>query len=162
MAAEIDPHVLKSWLSGRSEIALLDVREHGQYGAGHPFLAVSSPYSRFELTLPDLVPNPGVRLVLLDADDGVAMRAARRAHALGYHNVRVLADGAEGWRAAGYTLFAGVHVPSKTFGELVELARHTPRVRGPQRSTSTLNSPGCPRSPWARLAVRIAPATRAC
>ena len=39
------------------------------------------------------------------------------------------------WRAAsragkrpGYTLYAGVNVPSKAFGELVELERHTPRV----------------------------------
>ena len=43
---------LKSWLSDNSEIALLDVREHGQYGEGHLFFAVPLPYSRFELGLP--------------------------------------------------------------------------------------------------------------
>ena len=33
-----------------------------------------------------------------------------------------------GWRRAGYTLFAGVNVPSKTFGEMLEHRRHTPRI----------------------------------
>lgn len=32
------------------------------------------------------------------------------------------------WSKAGYTLYAGVNVPSKAFGELVEQHRHTPHV----------------------------------
>jgi rhodanese-related sulfurtransferase len=42
--------------------------------------------------------------------------------------VSVLSGGVDGWRSAGYTLYAGVNVPSKTFGELVEQARRTPHV----------------------------------
>ena len=34
----------------------------------------------------------------------------------------------KGGEAPGYTLYAGVNVPSKAFGELVELERHTPRI----------------------------------
>lgn len=128
MTAMIDASTVKAWLSDGSEIALLDVREHGQYGAGHPFFAVPLPYSRFELGLPTLVPNPAVRLVLYDDGDGVAASAAGRAHTLGYGNVRVLTGGARGWHNAGYTLYRGVNVPSKTFGELVAHARGTPRV----------------------------------
>ena len=41
---------------------------------------------------------------------------------------RVLEGGTRGWKEAGYTLFAGVNVPSKLFGELVEHVYHTPRV----------------------------------
>jgi rhodanese-related sulfurtransferase len=128
MAGRVEAGTLKAWLSDGGEIALLDVREHGQYGEGHPFLAVPLPYSRFELGLGALVPNPAARLVLCDGCDGVAERAARRAEALGYTNVGVLAGGVEGWRTAGYTLYAGVNVPSKAFGELVEHARQTPRI----------------------------------
>jgi rhodanese-related sulfurtransferase len=128
MSGRVEAGTLKAWLSDGSEIALLDVREHGQYGAGHPFFAVPLPYSRFEPGLPALAPNPAVRLVLCDGGDGVAERAARRAEAMGYANVGTLAGGVEGWRAAGYTLFAGVNVPSKTFGELVEEQCHTPHV----------------------------------
>ena len=128
MISKIDAHTLKAWLSDGAEIALLDVREAGQFGEAHPFFAVPLPYSRFELGLPDLVPNAGVRVVLCDAGDGVAERAARRAEERGYRNLHVLAGGAPAWGKAGYTLYAGVNVPSKTFGELVEHQRHTPRI----------------------------------
>ncbi|HJU31079.1 MAG TPA: rhodanese-like domain-containing protein [Hyphomicrobiaceae bacterium] len=129
MIASIDAATLKTWLSDGREIALLDVREAGQFGESHLFFAVPLPYSRFELHLPALVPNPGVRLVLCDGgDEALAERAARRAQALGYRNVHILDGGTRGWRRAGYTLYAGVNVPSKTFGELVEHEKHTPRV----------------------------------
>ena len=96
MAAKIDAATLKGALSDRREIALIDVREHGQFGEGHLFFAVPLAYSRFELGLPALVPNASVRLVLCDAGDGVAERAALRAEALGYSNVAVLAGGVAG------------------------------------------------------------------
>ena len=128
MAAQVDARTLKSWLSDGSEIALLDVREAGQFGEAHLFFAVPLPYSRFELGLTRLVPNPSARLVLCDDGDGVSERAARRAEDLGYRNIHILAGGAPAWGRAGYTLYAGVNVPSKTFGELVEHRRHTPRI----------------------------------
>jgi rhodanese-related sulfurtransferase len=123
-----EARTVKSWLSDGGEIAFLDVREYGQHSEGHPFFAVSLPYSRFELGLSALVPNPAVRLVLCDRGDRIAQRAAARAEALGYSNVHILKGGAAGWGEAGYTLYAGVNVPSKTFGELVEHARDTPRI----------------------------------
>jgi rhodanese-related sulfurtransferase len=128
MRPEIEAPALKAWLSDGGEIALFDVREHGQYGSGHLFLAVPLPYSRFEIALLALAPNAAVRVVLYDDGDGVAQRAAVRAAALGYRNVFVLAGGAKAWGEAGYTLYAGVNVPSKAFGELVEARRHTPRI----------------------------------
>jgi rhodanese-related sulfurtransferase len=128
MPSEIDATTLKTWLSDGAEIALFDVREHGQFGAGHLFFAVPLPYSRFETGLPALAPNRAVRVVLCDGGDGVAARAAARAAALGYGRVAVLAGGATVWRQAGYTLYEGVNVPSKTFGEIVEQQRHTPRL----------------------------------
>ncbi len=128
MTPRIAAATLKAWLSDGREIALLDTREHGQYGAGHPFFAVPLPYSRFELRLPALAPNRRARLVLYDDGDGIAERGAERAAELGYDNVHVLDGGAPAWGRAGYTLFEGVNLPSKTFGELVELARHTPRI----------------------------------
>lgn len=130
MTALIDAATLKAWLSEPAEIALLDVRENGQFGESHLFFAIPLPYSRFELGLPGLVPNRTVRLVLCDGGDadGVAARAAKRAEALGYRNVHVLSGGTQAWKRAGYTLYSGVNVPSKTFGELVEHGRHTPRI----------------------------------
>ncbi len=128
MPRTIDAPTLKTWLSDNREIAVVDVREAGQFGEAHLFFAIPAPYSRFEVSIGGLVPNLDARLILCDGGDGVAERAAQRAVALGYRNVHVLAGGVNSWRSAGYTLYAGVNVPSKTFGELVEHAQHTPRV----------------------------------
>ena len=128
MAATVDARTLKQWLSDGGEIALLDVREHGQYGLSHPFFAIPLPYSRLELRLPLLVPHSGTRIVVYDGGEGVAEKAAARAEALGYTDVHVLDGGTGAWEAAGYTLFSGVNVPSKTFGELVEHDLGTPRI----------------------------------
>lgn len=133
MTRLIDAVSLKDCLHDGEEIALLDVREHGQYGEAHLFYAVCLPYSRLEIEAPRLVPRRNVRLVVYDEDGaGVARRAAPRLEALGYTQVHVLEGGTRAWQAAGFALFAGVNLPSKTFGELVERACHTPRISAPE------------------------------
>ena len=132
MTEKVTPKIVKDWLSDGQEIAFADVRENGQFGDGHPFFAVSFPYSMFEKRLTETVPNTNVRLVLYDDADGIAELAAARAKQLGYANVFVMEGGAAGWQAAGYTLYQGVNVPSKTFGELLELQNHTPSLTAEQ------------------------------
>ncbi len=123
------PARLKDWLHDGAEIALLDVREHGQYGEGHLFYAVPLPYSRLELDVRRLVPNRATRVVVYgDAATDVDRRALERLRALGYTRVHRLAGGARAWADAGMPLFKGVNVPSKTFGELVEHELGTPRI----------------------------------
>jgi rhodanese-related sulfurtransferase len=124
----LPPDIVKRRLADGGEVAFLDVREHGQYGEGHPFFAIPLPYSRLEIEASRLLPRKAVPIVLLDDGDGVAEKAARRLAALGYEDVAVAEGGAPGWAAAGHTLFKGVNVPSKAFGEMVEHARHTPRL----------------------------------
>ncbi|WP_238123704.1 MULTISPECIES: rhodanese-like domain-containing protein [unclassified Xanthobacter] len=125
---------LKSWLRDGGEIAVLDVREHGRYGEAHLFFGVTAPYSRLELDARRLVPRLSTRVVVYDeggavgSQPAVAERAARRLRDMGYGAVFVLDGGAAGWADAGFGLFAGVNVPSKTFGELAELSFHTPRL----------------------------------
>ncbi|MEO7056361.1 MAG: rhodanese-like domain-containing protein [Caldimonas sp.] len=126
----IDPTALKEWLHDGSEIALLDVREYGEFGESHPFYAVSLPYSRLELDVRRLVPRSTSRVVLYDdgGESDVAVRAASRLGDLGYEALHILRGGLSAWRAAGLATFAGVNLPSKTFGELAELAYHTPHI----------------------------------
>lgn len=129
----VSPTRLKTMLHDGAELALIDVREAGQFGESHTLFATPLPYSRLELDIGALVPRKSARIVL--CDDGrsnVAQRAARRLEALGYTHVALLEGGTAGWAAAGYTLFAGVNVPSKAFGELVEHACHTPRITAQQ------------------------------
>ena len=127
-AERITPQQLKPRLTGTDEIAFLDVREHGQAGEGHPFFSVPLPYSELESRAESLLPCRSTELIVMDDGDGVAERAAQRLSALGYRRISELDGGAPGWAAAGYTLYKGVHVPSKTFGELLEHAENTPNV----------------------------------
>lgn len=136
MTAFVSASTLKSWLHDGQEIALFDVREAGQYGESHLFYATPLPYSRLELEVTRLAPRQQVRMVVYDGGDpastGVAERAAARLAALGYTQVAVLQGGTAAWRDAGYALFAGVNLPSKTFGELAEHVYATPRITAQQ------------------------------
>jgi len=110
----VSPKQFKSMLHDGGEIALLDVREAGQFGQSHLLFATPLPYSRLELDIGALVPRKSVRIVLCDDGElGVADLAATRLQAIGYTDVALLDGGTKGWAAAGYTLFAGVNVPSK-------------------------------------------------
>ena len=64
----------------------------------------------------------------MDNGDGVGEKAANALQKIGYTDVMILEGGAPGWAAAGFTLFKGVNVPSKTFGELVEHECMTPSL----------------------------------
>jgi len=115
-------------LEDGGELALLDVREEGVFAKGHLFHAVSLPLSRLELRLARLVPRLTTRIVLCDADDGLAQRAAAKLSEFGYRDVSILTGGIAAWRALGRELFAGVYVPSKAFGEHVEHRDGTPSI----------------------------------
>jgi len=75
-----------------------------------------------------LVPRKSTRVVLIDGDDGVAARAARRLAHLGYGDVHAVNGGVAAWSMAGFPLFPSSNVPSKGFAEVVEIASHTPHV----------------------------------
>ncbi len=125
----VTPTELKSWLHDGNEIALLDVREHGEYGEAHLFYVVSTPYSKLEAEAARMVKRKNVRIVLVDEDGGILVRnAAQRLFEQGYQSIHMLEGGVQGWKNAGYELFAGVNLPSKTFGELAEHAFDTPRI----------------------------------
>jgi rhodanese-related sulfurtransferase len=105
-----------SMLADQQEIAFLDVREIVPFGGGHPLLATNLPLSRLELTIGQLVPRRGTRIVLTDGGGAPAAIAAERLERLGYTNLAVLEGGAPAWAAAGYTLFPEIEVPTKGFG----------------------------------------------
>ena len=120
MPKTVDATRLKAMLNDGDELALLDVREEGQFGVAHMLYAIPLPYSVLEMRLGNLVPRRSTRTVLVDSGDGVGTRAAARIAALGYNDVAVLEGGMDAWGAAGYEVFMGVNVPCKAFGEVVE------------------------------------------
>jgi rhodanese-related sulfurtransferase/predicted metal-dependent enzyme (double-stranded beta helix superfamily) len=159
------------------ELAILDVREEGVHSRGHLFLASSAALSQLELRIGRLVPRLATRIVLVDDDETLAQRAARVLRRLGYRDLHVLAGGMPGWKAAGYEVYSGVHVPSKAFGEHVEHHDNTPRIAAaelkakmdagedlvildsrPMNEYKVMNIPGALDCPGAELVYRAAQA----
>ncbi|NQW08606.1 MAG: thiosulfate sulfurtransferase [Alphaproteobacteria bacterium] len=128
MIKTIDARTLKGLLDGPDEIALIDVREQAAYGASHPILAANIPLGKLELRVGEVIPRRSTPIVVEDAGEGLAQRAAQRLWALGYTDIAELDGGTPAWSAAGLELFSGMHVPSKAFGEFVEHAYGTPSV----------------------------------
>jgi len=124
MPPEISSSEVKSKLLSGGEIALLDVREEGVFAMGHLLFARSVPLSRLELLIGDLVPRKATPIILCDNSEGMAARAAARLSGFGYDDLAILEGGIRGWAEAGNTLFGGVFVPSKAFGEFVEATCH--------------------------------------
>ncbi len=116
----IPPATLRAWIQDGEELALLDGREEGEFGAGHLFWAVPCPLSRAELRIPVLVPRLATRIVCTDDGRGVAERLAECLVSKGATDVHVLDGGTKAWAEAGFVLFTGVNVPSKAFGEWAE------------------------------------------
>ena len=142
----ITPAALQAALHDGGELALLDVREDGEFGEDHLLFATPLPYSRLELGIGSLVPRKSVRIILCDdGRSGIAQHAANRLAALGYTDLFLLDGGTHGWKAAGYGLFKGVNVPSKLFGEMVEHAYNTPRItaQDPARTLRCLTAVLC-------------------
>ena len=127
-APMIDARALKRMLHDGDEIAVLDVREEGVFAKGHMLVACSAPLSQLEVRVPALVPRRSVRVVLVDAGEGLARRAAAKLRQHGYTNLSVLEGGVQAWADAGYEIYTGVNVPSKAFGEFVEHKYETPRL----------------------------------
>jgi rhodanese-related sulfurtransferase len=125
----IEAEAARELIHGGVEVAFLDVREAGEFGEGHPLFAVPLPYSRLEARMGRMVPRRDVSIVLIDGGDGIAERAASRLPALGYGDVAVVEGGVPSWASAGYALYKGVNVPSKTLGELAEALWHPETVR---------------------------------
>jgi len=124
----IDPDGLRAWLNDGQETALLDAREQEDFSLRNLFHATCLPLGRLELLAPRLLPRRDVRIVLTDAGEGLAERAAGRLVRFGYGNVHLLAGGVDAWEAAGLPVYAGVHVPSKAFAEVIEHERGTPWI----------------------------------
>jgi rhodanese-related sulfurtransferase len=128
----IDAATLRAWIGDGAELAILDAREEGEFGASHLFWAVPCPLSKAEVRAHALLPRLGARVVCVDDGRGLAVRLAAYLGSIGCTDVSVLAGGTPACAAAGFVLFSGVNVPSKAFGEWVEHHYGTVSVDPPE------------------------------
>ena len=132
MAARISPHQLKALLDGRSPFALIDVREAGEYNSSHIPGASLIARRQLETLLPAAAPFRGVPIVLADDDGRRATLAAATAERMGYPNVSVLDGGVNRWVTEELPTEWGSNVPSKDFGEKMEVVHHVPEIDAPE------------------------------
>ncbi|MDC0110900.1 rhodanese-like domain-containing protein, partial [Alphaproteobacteria bacterium] len=140
MKLKITPETVRSWILDKEEVAFIDVREIGQHTNGHPFFSISIPYSLFEFNIKILVPNKQTRVILIDNNNGISDLVYNIARQMGYSNISIIEGGVEEWVSAGYKLFDGINVPSKSFGELIEKYFHTPSITAKELAQKQKNN----------------------
>ena len=123
----ITPLKLKKLLNSSQEIALIDLREEGDFGKEHILLATSLPISQLELRIDSLVPNKQTKIILMDTCNEIIPQLAKKSlNKWNYNNIDILKGGLENWKKTGHEIYSGVNVPSKAFGEYVEITYKTP------------------------------------
>ena len=102
----LTPAELQKRMEAGTPMALIDIREHGEYNAAHIPGASSVPRRLIESTLSRLVPTPHIPVVLYDDDGRRAMLAAETVSAMGYGFLDVLTGGINRWASEGGNPFA--------------------------------------------------------
>ena len=128
MPASTSPDELAALLEGDAPFALLDVRELGEYNQAHIPGACPLPRRLIEYRLPRLVPNRSTNVVVCDDDTRRATFALGTLEKMGYSNASILEGGINRWTAQGYGSEWGVNVPSKDYGERVQVERDIPEI----------------------------------
>ncbi len=128
MPESITPTELQHLFETGASFALLDVREAGEYNSSH--IPGSSLLSRrqIEFQAHHLVPYMGATVVVCDDDGRRAELASATLEGMGYQKVSALAGGINRWVTEGHSTEWGTNVPSKDFGERVEVEHHVPEI----------------------------------
>ena len=128
MAAKISPEDLRSTLEGTAPFALIDVREPAEYNSSHIPGSSLIPRRLLEFQMAAAVPYPGVHVVLCDDDERRAALATVTLERMGYSQVSVLDGGINRWVSQDLPTEWGSNVPSKDFGEKMEVVHHVPEI----------------------------------
>src|SRR5262245_18603763 len=128
MTNKITCQALKNLLEGHAPFALIDIREAGEYNSSHIPGASPMPRRQLEFLMRHAVPHPSTPVVLCDDDGRRAPLAADTVERMGYKNVSVLEGGINRWVTEGLPTEWGTNVPSKDFGEKVEVVHHVPEL----------------------------------
>src|SRR5215510_1449001 len=128
MVDRMSLEALKSLLVGNTPFAFIDIRETGEYNTSH--IPGSSLMSRrhLEFQLPLAVPYKGTHVILCDDDGRRVLLAAATVERMDYRHVSVLDGGLNRWVSRDYPTEWGSNVPSKDFGEKVEVVHHVPEL----------------------------------
>lgn len=128
MATPITPAQLLELFDGNTPFALIDVREPGEYNASHIPGSSLIPRRALEFDLSAAVPHPSTLVALCDDDGRRVAHAVNTVEDMGYSNVVWLEGGVNCWMSLDHPTEWGVNVPSKDFGEKMEVVHHVPEI----------------------------------
>lgn len=128
MPRPITPAQLLDLFNGNTPFALIDVREPGEYNASHIPASSLIPRRMLEFDLSAAVPHPNTLVVLCDDDGRRVAKAAETVEQMSYSEVAWLEGGVNRWMSLDHPTEWGVNVPSKDFGEKMEVVHHVPEI----------------------------------
>ena len=128
MAQTTTAAALKALLDQQTTCAVIDVRDPGEYNDSHIPGSSLVPRRQLEFRMPRLVPWAGTPVIVCDDDGRRAALAAATLEAIGFRRVSVLEGGINRWTTDGYPTEWGVNVPSKDFGEKMQVVHRVPEM----------------------------------
>ncbi|MCH7997546.1 MAG: sulfurtransferase [Chloroflexi bacterium] len=131
MPRYITPSDLNDLLGENATLALVDVREQGEYNEAHIPGSTCLPRRLLEFRMREMTPFLGTRVMVCDDDGPRADLASVTLDRMGYPEVLVLKGGIDRWASEGYPTEWGTNVLSKDFGEKVQVQQKVPEI-GPE------------------------------
>ena len=128
MAETMAPSDLQALIGEDSSLALIDVREKGEFNSTHIRGFTSLPRRQLESSAVDTLPFKGVRVIVCDDDGRRGRLAAATLERMGYAWVTVLEGGINRWTTDGYPTEWGSNVISKEFIEKTEVEHQVPEM----------------------------------
>ena len=104
-APHISSQQLSSYLSGKEDFILLDIRTEAEYQAGHIQGAQWFPRGNLEFYIQNLITDPDSKIVLYCRSGGRSALATLTMKDMGYSNVVDLNGGFKEWIAEGNTFY---------------------------------------------------------
>jgi rhodanese-related sulfurtransferase len=128
MTEQISAQELQNLIEAKQEFALLDIRKHEDFIAGHLWLAINIPHDSIENRISRYVPRLDSKIILIDEDNDLANEVAKSLAAIGYSNLCVLRGGLDHWQQSGMPTITGDYVLAHSLGLYVNQILQTPSI----------------------------------
>src|SRR5262249_33364507 len=128
MTDKMTASTLKDLLDAQATFALIDVREAGEYNDSHIPGASLVPRRQLEFRMARVGPCRATQIGVCGDDGRRARLAGATLERMGFRQVAVLEGGINRWATDGHPTEWGVNVPSKDFGEKVQVVHGVPEL----------------------------------
>ena len=119
MRGKLSAEELKALFASDAVFALIDAREQSEHQTEQILRSTQISLRDLIRIVGHLVPRKNTQLVLYSGEEKRAGEGAALLREEGYSEVAVLAGGLRAWKEAGEEVYAGIHVFSKLFGEVL-------------------------------------------